>query len=112
MGWTIEQWIAIATIAGSAFGWAIANVVRAWTYSREQQQREWARFGEILGILNNKNYEHGMWAQLAAINELRSLRTKRPLVLRIAREARTFWADGGNVAVLAELDELIRDLER
>lgn len=106
--WTVEQWVAVLAIAGAAIAWTTSGLVRAFTYRREQQQREWTRVYELLRILYNKDHEHGHWAQIAAINELKTLTHNREGVTRIAKAIREFWAqDGGNQLILSELDLLI-----
>lgn len=108
MSWTVEQWVAVLTIAFSTLTWSVSGLIRAWTYRREQQQKEWLRLAELLAVLYNKQHEHGHWAQLAAINEMRTLTANRPAVLRIARQIREFWAKGDHQDVVDELDRLLR----
>lgn len=106
--WTIEQWIAVLAIAGSAATWVASSAVRALTYRREQQQREWARVYDLLKILNNTNSEYGHWEQLAAVNELKTLTHNRKAVVRIATAVREFWSQGNaNQRIVDELDKLI-----
>ncbi|MBB3234425.1 hypothetical protein [Phyllobacterium endophyticum] len=112
MDWLFSNWLTVVPLIGSAVAWAWAAVDRALTLRREQAQREWARLGELLVILNNKDNKHGYWSQIAAVVEMHGLRTKRSTVLRLAKEARLFWSNGATPALLTELDLLIADLER
>jgi hypothetical protein len=112
MGWFQENWAVAVPLLGAALGWVYAAIFEAHTRRRDQRQREAARLQELAKVLYNKDYEHGGWAQVAAVAELRQLKSQRTAVLRIAKLARDHWADNEHRPIVAELDDLIRKLSR
>jgi hypothetical protein len=110
---TFENWIALGgflvpfiTMAGSA-------IWRARTYWREQQQREWQRLQELLETLNNTDGKHGLWQQIAAIRELRTLRVDQVSLSLIVSHALELWLKQAvDVRLIQELQVFQRTLPK
>jgi hypothetical protein len=86
---------------------AVGAVWRAWTYHREQKQKEWERLHVLVKTLYNKGGEYGLWAQLAAVHELKTLKVNQTALAAIVSNAIEFWTKSGTEAeLLNELKEL------
>src|SRR6266540_2314556 len=48
---SLQEWIALASVLIPFIGLALGAVWRAWTYHREQKQKEWERLHELLKTL-------------------------------------------------------------
>src|SRR4051794_32602578 len=59
---------------------------------RESNRRDWERFQALAQILH-KGPEAGVWAQIAAVEELAGLKTRKVQVLLLAKEALTYWRE-------------------
>jgi hypothetical protein len=60
--------------------WMVSGLRAVWTRAAEVRQQEWRRLSELAQLLYNKDYHTGMWAQIAAINELADVRGKNQVV--------------------------------
>jgi hypothetical protein len=86
---------------------AVGAVWRAWTYQREQKQKEWERLHVLVKTLYNKDEEYGLWAQLAAVQELKTLKINQTALAAIVSNVVEFWTKPGtNAELLNELREL------
>ena len=113
MEWLRSNWLTLVPIFGAVCAWLWTVGVQALTLRQQQNQREWARFGELVKILNNPEGKHGKWDQMAAVLELNGLKSKKKFVLRIATDARAYWAaNGASEALVTELDALISEMDR
>lgn len=94
MEWSAQEWAAAAAIAAvivTVATSAAASAASAFTYWREQDQREWSRLQDLIKILYNSDFAHGGWAQIAAISEMTTLARRKEVVRKIAAAAADHW---------------------
>lgn len=97
---TPSEWLTLFSAIGSLIAIAVSAVWRAWLYSRESKEREWRRLQELLVLIYNKDYNSGGWAQLAAIDEIVTLRIKRKVIIDLLGKMILHWEknnEGKNV---------------
>ena len=104
---TLQEWIALASVLMPFLGLAVGAIWRAWTYHREQKQKEWERLHELLKTLHNKDHDYGPWAQLAAAHELRTVRINRTVLAAIVSSMLAHWnKPGANASLIDELKKI------
>ncbi len=117
------DWKEVAAVGSLGLGvitFLVGHWVRAFTYRREQRQREWERLSAILDTLENLEAKKGNWSQLAAAAEMVHLTKNRQVVRQLAREARDHWKgfdtvtgeQRGSDKHIAALDDTIVKLTR
>jgi len=104
---TFLEWIALFGALTPFIGLAGGAIWRAWTYHREQRQKEWERLHDLLKTLYNKNNEYGEWAQLAAVCELNTVRINQVTLAVIVANVMTHWTNvGASPQLINELKRL------
>jgi hypothetical protein len=91
-----EQWVPLLAVLITVAIWLCSSLARTYAYQREQSVREWVRLEQLTAILNNHGDVHGGWSQVAAVEELTTLRIPRSAIERVANHALEQWA--GQVA--------------
>ena len=110
---TLQEWIALASVLIPFLGLAVGAIWRAWTYHREQKQKEWERLHELLKTLQNKDHDYGPWAQLAAAHELRTVRINRTVLAAIVSSMLAHWnKPGANASLIDELKKIQTSLPK
>jgi hypothetical protein len=111
---TLQEGIALLGALTPFIGLAGGALWRAWTYAREQRQKEWERLHELVKTLYNKDTEYGLWGQLVAIHELKTLRIDRAILAAIVSNMLKFWTDPklkGDPKLISELENALKCLK-
>ena len=115
--WITDNWSTIGPLfgaaigsAGTALGWLWAEIIRAKTLRRQQDQHEWQRIQELIKIVGNEQGTIGTWEQIAALRELRALKNKREIVKPIVAQMLPLYEQrNASKELLAEFREFLRD---
>jgi hypothetical protein len=90
----LGEWLAFLSVL---FTLITAAVSAAWSVlvrSRENSRAEWRRLEELVQIVHHGT-DRGIWAQKLAVDEMLSLRRRKPQVQEVLRDAaRHFRATG------------------
>jgi hypothetical protein len=110
----LQEWVALTGVLIPFIALAGGAVWRAWTYHREQKQKEWERLHELLKTLYNKDGDYGEWAQLAAVYEMKTVRIDQSALADIVSNVLEYWSKSGGSApaLTTELRRLLTSLPR
>ena len=107
---TFEQWLAVVAALASFAGVAVSAIWRAWTYAAEQRQKKWERLHELVQILHHGS-EKGLWGQLAAVSELRTINVDRKvLAILVAKAVTHFKAVDADQELIQALADFHKEL--
>lgn len=73
-----KEWIALVTVLIPLLIAACAAAWKVLTYYMEWKSQQWARLQVLVGILYNKDFTHGGWAQIGAIREIEAMKVPQP----------------------------------
>ena|SRR5450631_3490240 len=104
---TFQEYVTLFGVLTPFIALAGGAIWRAWTYQREQKQKEWERLHELVKTLYNKDGEYGAWAQLAAVHELKTLRIDQAVLGSIVINALDYWTQtGADAQLITELKKV------